>query len=282
MTRTINTGRRGYVSAGETLKYTIEFENEGQGKAFGVYITDVLDEDLDDSSLSVGNFRRVDYNTSAETPAVFSAVYNPPTRTLTVFIDNGGEVGSKQGGKFDLTASVRNNALPGTSIVNYATVYFPSVPEETRTNAVVSVVPHFTQLTYGGDTSAVAGRDVKLEATLKTASGGAIPNQKVRFSVGADSYGAVTDEYGVATYYVNPPAGRGRLAISADYAGDGFYYLPSLGAGELEKPASKTLDGVYAFPNPFKLTDGLAETGSYETGITFARLTETAVKKYII
>jgi uncharacterized repeat protein (TIGR01451 family) len=47
-------GPEGNVTPGQKLNYTIEFENEGSGIAFGVYFTDTLSEHLDDSSLEIG------------------------------------------------------------------------------------------------------------------------------------------------------------------------------------------------------------------------------------
>ena len=42
------------MSRGQKLNYKVEYENEGGGTAYGVYVTDVLDEDLDDSTLEIG------------------------------------------------------------------------------------------------------------------------------------------------------------------------------------------------------------------------------------
>ena len=118
----IKYGPEGYVQAGQTLNYEVEFENEGEGIAFGVYITDVLDEDLDDLTLILGG----------------EGTYNPSTRTITWFV---GEVGPGEGGKFNFSVNIRGDAPKGTDVINYATVYFPSVPEITRTNGVVSIIP---------------------------------------------------------------------------------------------------------------------------------------------
>ena len=48
-------GPEGQVSAGQNLSYTIEFENVGEGIAYGVYVTDILNEYLEDSTLSISN-----------------------------------------------------------------------------------------------------------------------------------------------------------------------------------------------------------------------------------
>lgn len=64
-------------------------------------------------------------------------IYNPATRTITWLV---GEVGPGEGGYATFSIKVRNDVPEGTEIVNFATVYFPSVPEITSTNAIVSVV----------------------------------------------------------------------------------------------------------------------------------------------
>jgi uncharacterized repeat protein (TIGR01451 family) len=129
----IKYGPQGYVSPDQTLNYTVECENEGEGIAFGVYFTDTLDEDLDTSNLEIGPvISTLDGSIIAD-----PGTYNPSTRTITWLV---GEVGPGEGGYANFSAKVRNDAPEGTEIINYATVYFPSVPETTRTNAIVSVV----------------------------------------------------------------------------------------------------------------------------------------------
>ncbi len=126
-------GPEGRVLPGQKLNYRVEYENEGEGIAFGVYFTDTLDEDLNDATLEIGPI--IDVNTGAEiAPA---GTYNPATRTISWFV---GEVGPHRGGYSDLSVNVKADANEGTEIINYATIYFPSVPEETRTNGIVSIV----------------------------------------------------------------------------------------------------------------------------------------------
>jgi uncharacterized repeat protein (TIGR01451 family) len=116
-------GSTRFVLPSQTLNYTIEFENEGDGTAFGVYITDILSQDLNASTLIIGQ----------------GAVYEPSTRTVTWSI---GEIGPHEKGNVTYSVNVAKDAPIGTEIVNYATVYFPSVPETTRTNGVVNVVSY--------------------------------------------------------------------------------------------------------------------------------------------
>jgi uncharacterized repeat protein (TIGR01451 family) len=131
----IKYGAEGYVSPGQNLNYTIEYENEGEGIAFGVYITETLDEDLDDSTLAIGPVISKANGSLIAGPGT----YNPSTRTITWLV---GEVGPSEGGLANFTIKVRNDAPEGTEIINFATVYFPSVPETTRTNTIISVVGH--------------------------------------------------------------------------------------------------------------------------------------------
>ncbi len=129
----IKYGPEGEVMPGERLNYKVEYENEGKGIAFGVYFIDTLDEDLDDSSLSIGPI--IDVKTDQKIGE--SGTYNPETRTITWFV---GEVASKQGGSATFSVKVKNTTPDGSEVINYATVYFPSVPETTRTNGIVNKV----------------------------------------------------------------------------------------------------------------------------------------------
>ena len=128
----IKYGPEGFVLPGQKLNYAVEYENEGEGIAFGVYFTDTLDEDLNDSTLEIGPVFNKDGVKIAE-----AGTYDPNTRTITWFV---GEVGPSEGGYAEFSVNVRDDAPDGIEIINFATVYFPSVPEETRTNGIVSVV----------------------------------------------------------------------------------------------------------------------------------------------
>lgn len=131
-------GPNGLVRPGQLLTYTLEYENEGEGIAFGVYFADTLDENLDLSTLDIGPVLGAGGQQIAGPGKL-----DPNTRTITWFV---GEVGPGEGGHAEVHVRVRADAPTGTEIVNYATVYFPSVPEVTPTNGVVSVVAAYVYL----------------------------------------------------------------------------------------------------------------------------------------
>jgi len=137
----IKYGIEGIVFPNQKLNYTIEYENEGEGIAFGAYFTDTLDEDLNDSSLEIGPV----INTTNGSVIAPPGYYNPNTRTITWFV---GEVSPGEGGYTNISVNVSSEVIE-TEIINYATVYFPSIPEETRTNGVISIVdiipPRYSQ-----------------------------------------------------------------------------------------------------------------------------------------
>jgi len=110
------------VNPGQTIDYTIEYENEGEGIAFGVYIGDELDEDIEDAGLIIND----------------GGIYDPSTRSITWFI---GQVDPHQQGQVTFSAPMRSDASPGTDVINWAVVHFPSVPEIIPTNPVVSIYP---------------------------------------------------------------------------------------------------------------------------------------------
>ena len=137
-------GPDGNVMPGQKLNYKIEYSNKGEGIAYGVYFTDTLDKNLDDSTLEIGPV--IDANTGTQVAP--SGHYNPQTRTITWFV---GEVGPHQGGYADFNINVSGNALNRAEIINFATIYFPSVPETTRTNGIVSqVITEHTITATGG------------------------------------------------------------------------------------------------------------------------------------
>ncbi len=118
-------GPAGDLLPGQLITYTIAYENEGSGTAYGVFILDTLDERLDEKTLQIGGGGR----------------YITPTRTLVWPIGEvapQGEPGSA--GTVTFTVRLQPDLPGGTRIMNQAVVYFPSVPEETPTNVVINFV----------------------------------------------------------------------------------------------------------------------------------------------
>jgi hypothetical protein len=118
-------GPGGDIVPGQLLDYTVEFENEGEGRAYGVYIVDRLSLHLDESTLVLRG----------------SATYLAPTREILWDVGElapKGETGSK--GEVGFSVRLKAGLASGTVVTNQAVVYFPSVPEETPTNTVVNTV----------------------------------------------------------------------------------------------------------------------------------------------
>ncbi len=118
-------GVQGAVLPGQELTYTISYENEGAGEAYGVYILDELSDLLDATTLDLGGRGR----------------YITATRTILWDIGTLAPKGANgSSGEVSFRVRVRADAPIGAEIVNQATVYFPSVPEVTPTNAVINRV----------------------------------------------------------------------------------------------------------------------------------------------
>ncbi len=118
-------GHAGDVTPGQELTYTVEYENVGVGRAYGVYVTDELSPHLDETTLDLRG----------------EGEFLPATRTILWEVGElapKGEAGSK--GERTFTVRVKPALPSGTVITNQAIVHFPSVPEETATNTVVNAV----------------------------------------------------------------------------------------------------------------------------------------------
>lgn len=118
-------GRAGDVLPGELLTYTVTWENEGAGRAYGVYVRDDLGPEFDVDTLDLmgaGEFvaatRRILWEVGELAPK--------------------GEEGSK--GEQSFRIRLRPDLPDGTVVANRAVVFFPSAPEELATNTVVNVV----------------------------------------------------------------------------------------------------------------------------------------------
>ena len=118
-------GPEGDLLPGQRVTYTITYENEGAGRAYGVYITDQLGDPFDASTLTVYG----------------GGQYVPSSRKIIWIIGELGPKGAPDSeGVVSFTVRLRSNLAGGTPVINQAVVYFPSVPEETPTNPVVNVI----------------------------------------------------------------------------------------------------------------------------------------------
>jgi parallel beta-helix repeat protein len=132
-------GPAGDVLPGQVLTYTVECENEGAGTAYGVYIADELGEHFDLDSLTVNDGgERISGTNLLWWDIGELAPKGEPGSTATV----------------SFTVRLKDDLPSGTVIANDATVYFPSVPEETPTNAVVNVVQPLVALPQSLETEA--------------------------------------------------------------------------------------------------------------------------------
>lgn len=112
-------GPLGDLLPGETVNYRITYENEGAGTAYGVYILNTLPAQFDESTLVINN----------------GGTFLAAERQLVWYI---GELAAAGTGEVTYSAQLKPGLASGTTIFNLATVYFPSVPEETPTNAWVN------------------------------------------------------------------------------------------------------------------------------------------------
>jgi uncharacterized repeat protein (TIGR01451 family) len=150
-------GVEGLVAPGQTLEYTVQFENVGTGEAYGVFVMDRLASAFDESTLSLSGSGR----------------YLAGSRTILWDVGTlaaKGQPGSK--GEFTFTVKLRSDLSSGSVVVNQATVYFPSVPEVTPTNSVVNIV----QPLAGGDQEVFTtiGQAVTFTLTGYSPGGGAL------------------------------------------------------------------------------------------------------------
>jgi len=146
------------VAPGEWITYTIEYENTGEGTAYGGYVEDDLPPGLDASTLQIGN----------------GGVYLPSQHQVIWSI---GEVASHTGGLLSLGVRISPGAISGTVLVNRAAVYFPSVPEKTPTNDIVSLVQ--TAAAHPQQVETTEGQSVAITLSGSRALGGPLTYQVV-------------------------------------------------------------------------------------------------------
>ncbi len=229
-------GPEGYVTPGQVMTYTVMFENEGQGTAFDVYVTDIFDSNLDDSNISIKDFYLVDWATNTETPTTLPYSYDPQSHKLTVLA---GTFDSRQGGKFTVELRLKADVPQGTVVKNFATVYFPTALEETRTNSIISAVPQPALVAYTGSTVAVYSSYAMIAATV-TNSGQTLLGKTVNFYVGGSTLTALTGGTGEASVYAQVDAPPGDYELTAAFPGDGYYYTSSTQVVTLQIRKSET------------------------------------------
>lgn len=111
----------GNVIPGQTLDYSIEYENVGEGTAYGVFILDELDSDLDETTLVIND----------------GGSYAEASRLLAWDV---GEVPPGGQGEVNFSVEVKGDLASGAEIINCADIYFPSADQITPTNCVVNLV----------------------------------------------------------------------------------------------------------------------------------------------
>lgn len=183
------------AAPGELLTYTVEYENLGEGTAYGVYVIDQLPAYLDRTSLQINSN---------------GALLANPDRIVWPI----GTVISHTGGSLSFSARVATNTLSGTLVINRATVYFPSVPETTPTNDIVTLIE-----TVSAHTQQIETRGgVPVTFTLSSSSGSAQP----------------------LTYHVIETPTNGALSGLAPT----FTYTPALSFVGLDQLSFTVSDGV--------------------------------------
>jgi uncharacterized repeat protein (TIGR01451 family) len=173
----------GQVAPGQELTYTIQYENVGAGEAFGVFVVDRLAPEFDETSLVLGANGR----------------YLPATRTIIWEVGTlapVGEPGSQ--GEFDFSVSLRGDLTAGAVVTNQATVYFPSVPEITPTNAVANIVQPLAGVDKELET--LAGVPLAITLSGNSASGGALTYAVVEETF----FGALSGAPPALTYTPDP------------------------------------------------------------------------------
>ncbi len=118
-------GPAGDLLPGATTLYTVTFENEGAGRAYGVYVTNKLADVFDAATLDLHG----------------SGVYLPDSREIFWMVGELGPKGAADSeGTITYTVNLTGGLASGTVVENQAVVFFPSVPEETPTNTWVNLV----------------------------------------------------------------------------------------------------------------------------------------------
>jgi len=139
------------AAPGHTLAYTIETENEGEATAYDVFVEASLSPELDEASLQMGP----------------GGLYFPGSRTMLWLI---GELDAGAGAVVTYTVALPGDVVSGTLVMAQAKVHFPSVPELTPTNPVVTLVQDVAA--HGQTVAATPGEPLAITLSGSSAGGG--------------------------------------------------------------------------------------------------------------
>ena len=213
----VNSSTQSAALPGQELNYTITYENEGAGTAYGVYILDTLAAQLDESTLDLNGIGQ----------------YYPASRQIAWDIGElapKGQAGSTGSRTFTITPLA---GLPmGAEIVNRAIVYFPSVPEETPTNAVFNTIQPAVAIPQEAQATAGQAKPIALQ--------GAGPGTLTFQVVERPMHGALTGSAPTLSY----------TADAAFSGTDVFSFQVSGSAGT--SPAAQVI--ITVSPNPAETT----------------------------
>jgi uncharacterized delta-60 repeat protein len=169
-------GVAGDVFPGQTLTYTITYENVGTGEAFDVFVVDTLSDAIDADTIVVAD----------------GGEYLAASRTVIWQVGQlapKGQLGST--GEVGFTASLKPDLAVGTVVANQAVVHFPSVPEETPTNEVINVVRPIAAVPQSLET--VAGRAVAIHLAGRGPAGVSLSTAVVERPLHGDLAGTPPD-----------------------------------------------------------------------------------------
>ncbi|HEB64351.1 MAG TPA: DUF11 domain-containing protein, partial [Chloroflexi bacterium] len=163
------------AAPGQTIEYTVEWENTGEGTAHGVYVESTLPPEVDDATLQIGG----------------NGVYYPSSRTLLWQV---GDLAAGAGDSVTYTVQVPASTPSGTVLTASAVVYFPSVPETTPTNPVVTLIQDIAA--QGQQVETVEGTPVTVTLQGYSPTGGPLTYQ----IVGGPAHGTLTGAAPSLTY----------------------------------------------------------------------------------
>lgn len=260
-------GPAGDLLPGQEVSYTVTYENEGLGRAYGVYVVNVLPAAFDDGTLNLYG----------------KGVYLPGSREIFWSI---GELGPKGAvdaeGAITYTVALTGGLASGTVVSNQAVVYFPSVPEETPTNSWVNTVSPLVALPQQVET----GYMTPLPITLTGKKVGALP---LTFEVVEQPHGGTLSDtapnltYTPAANFTGPDSFSFRVSNSTSTSRAAQVQIEVTPAGDTTpptllwtSPVSGTKNVIASASPVFTDTDGPVYTPLVHIGVSEA-LQETTV-----